>query len=436
MTPVRFARKVFSNLRLLRDDPERFAANVSQFSHPELFRKKLLDVLTASPRYLQVDRSLAARPAINILQPGVSPLAMTGGPNTIVNLSFWLAMRDVPVRLVTTQETDLDERWFSEHLASVTGERARPPSLTIVSALDPSQPLLIGPNDIFLATHWTTAQQVKEVLPRMAVKRFFYLIQDYEPGFYAWSSNYALALETYSLDHVGIVNERMLHRFLVAQDVGRYADSDFARSSLVFEPAVDRTVFHPSKLPHRTGRRRLLFYARPTNPRNMLGVAMRALNVAVADPVFQSSHWEFLAIGSRGSMPALPIGSGHVLRPAPWADYEAYANLLRESDVLLCPMLSPHTSYPVLEMVACGGISVTNTFAGKTRDELERISTNIVARPPTEEGLTEGLLEAARRVNEGFDMNAPLSLPSTWKDALSDTSDQIAEIFRELSTRQ
>jgi hypothetical protein len=168
----------------------------------------------------------------------------------------------------------------------------------------------------------------------------------------------------------------------------------------------------------------------------MLGVAMQALKVAIADPVFQTSRWEFLAIGSRGSIPALPIGLGHMLRPAPWADYEAYANLLRESDILLCPMLSPHTSYPVLEMVACGGISVTNTFAGKTRDELERISANIVARPPTVEGFTEGLIEAASRVNVGFDLNAPLSLPSTWKEALSETSDRIAQIFRELSACQ
>jgi hypothetical protein len=78
-------------------------------------------------------------------------------------------------------------------------------------------------------------------------------------------------------------------------------------------------------------------------------------------------------------------------------DYEGYARSLREADVLLCPMLSPHTSYPVLEMAASGGLSVTNTFANKTRAALEALSANIVAREPTIEALAEGLVEAARR---------------------------------------
>lgn len=261
----------------------------------------------------------------------------------------------------------------------------------------------------------------------------FYLIQDFEPGFYAWSSNHALALETYGLDHIGIFNERFLYDHTVEQKAGRYADPDFAAKALVFEPALDRTLFHPPAAARPTGRRRLLFYARPTNPRNMLGIGVAALKAALADSAFQHEAWTFEAIGSRGSLPPLDLGQGHTLRPAPWADYAGYGRQLREADILLCPMLSPHTSYPVLEMAASGGLAVTNSFATKTAEALRAISGNIVAVAPTVEGFTEGLIDAAQRVRAGVDINAPLHLPHDWNSALGTVSAQVAAVFREIS---
>jgi len=425
-------RKVGTHLRLLRNDPEAFGANLLQFTNPARFQARLLDVMTAAPMQARIDPGLRARPAINVLQPILSPESMTGGPNTIVNLAFQVATLGVDVRIVTTRP-GASEDWFWQHLGTVTGDPTRPPSLSIAAAHDPAQPIAIGPRDMFLATHWTTAQQAKAWLPRMETRRMFYLIQDFEPGFYAWSSNHALALETYGLDHIGIFNERFLYEYTVAQQAGRYADPAFADQALVFEPALDRALFHPPAEPRRTGRRRLLFYARPTNPRNMLGVGVAALRTALADPVFHDQDWEFLAIGSRGSLPPLDLGSGHTLRPAPWADYGGYAKQLREADILLCPMLSPHTSYPVLEMAASGGLAVTNSFATKTEAALRAISANIVAVPATIEGFTAGLIEAGARVRDGVDINAPLRLPADWKTALGDVSARTASLFREIT---
>ena len=432
--PTSFAliRKVRNHLRLLRDDPEKFAANLLQFTNPTRFQEKLADIMIAAPLCVRVDPALAEAPALNVLQPILSPASMTGGPNTVVNVAFWVAKRGIKVRLVTTREVPgTDPNWFWQHLASVTGDPVRPPTLSVVSAADKAAPVPIGPRDMFLATHWSTAQQVKTQLPLMAVKRFFYLIQDFDPGLYAWSSNYALALETYGLDHIGVVNQHQLYEYLIAQGAGRYADPDFARESLVFEPAIDRALFHPPAGPRTGDKRRLLFYARPTNPRNMLGLGLNALRAAVADPAFQRAEWEFLAIGGRGSVPALAIGRGLRLTPEPWADYAGYGRLLREADILLSPMLSPHTSYPVLEMAASGGIVVTNSFATKSREKLEAISANIIAAPATEEGFTNALIQAARRVNAGVDSHATLNLPADWHASLSGVAQRMGEIFRE-----
>jgi protein gp37 len=93
-------------------------------------------------------------------------------------------------------------------------------------------------------------------------------------------------------------------------------------------------------------------------------------------------------------------------------------------------MLSPHTSYPVLEMAASGGVTVTNIFATKTKARLEAMSANIIAVPATEEGFTRGLIDAAARVARGVDIAAALNLPGTWRESLSGTAERMAAMFR------
>jgi hypothetical protein len=425
-------RKFGKHLRLLKDDPEKFGFNLLQFSNPQRFQDKLLDVQRAAPLHVRIDARLQDSPALNVLQPVISSAVMTGGPNTVVNLALWIARLGVPVRLVTTQtSTQADLQWFWQHLCKLTGAESPPPSLQVACAASASQPLAIGPRDLFMATHWTTAQLLKPLLAQLEVKRFIYLIQDFEPGFYAWSSNYALAMETYGMEHIGVFNERLLFDYFVAQGAGRYADPAFAAQALVFEPAVDRVNFYAPAQLRASGKRRLLFYARASNPRNLLGLGLDALRRAVADPVFAAGEWEFLAIGGSNSLPPLKLGTGMVLQPAPWADYSAYARVLRESDVLLCPMLSPHTSYPVLEMAASGGVVVTNSFGTKTAARLRALSANIIAAPPTEEGVSQALVEAAVRLRHGVDMQAPLNLPANWNEALTETAQRMATVFRQ-----
>jgi O-antigen biosynthesis protein len=118
-----------------------------------------------------------------------------------------------------------------------------------------------------------------------------------------------------------------------------------------------------------------------------------------------------------------------MLRNAPWLDYAGYADLLRNADILLCLMLSPHTSYPVLEMAACGGLVVTNSFACKTADRLRRISPNIIAARPTIEGIAASLVEAAQQVTAGYDRFAPLDLPGSWEASLGNVAKAVSEWF-------
>ena len=134
---------------------------------------------------------------------------------------------------------------------------------------------------------------------------------------------------------------------------------------------LDRTQFFPSidRVPR--ARRRLLFYARPTTGlRNLFELGVAALEKAVADGTLDPERWELVGMGE--PFPAVPLGRGATLVPAPWLDLAGYAQQMRESDILLSLMLSPHPSYPPLEMAACGGLVATTTFANKSASGLAR----------------------------------------------------------------
>ena len=105
--------------------------------------------------------------------------------------------------------------------------------------------------------------------------------------------------------------------------------------------------------------------------------------------------------------------------------------MVRESDILLCPMLSPHTSYPVLEQAACGNIVVTNSFGSKTQERLSRVSPNIIAPAPTAEAIRFGLIAAAGRVASGAPASTDIALPTTWRTALQGTVAKAGDMFRE-----
>ena len=120
--------------------------------------------------------------------------------------------------------------------------------------------------------------------------------------------------------------------------------------------------------------------------------------------------------------------------PAPWLDLAGYAEQMRESDILLSLMLSPHPSYPPLEMAACGGLAVTTTFANKTPEALAELSANIIGVAPTLEDVAAGLEAAVARLDDwGRGSGA---LPSICPRAGQSLDDIVPGLFDELAVLQ
>jgi hypothetical protein len=373
-----------------------------------------------APLNLLADPALAARPRLNVLLPGMAMKAMSGGPNTLVNLVCRMAHEGVPVRFISTDiPMDVDHGPLRRHFASLTGLPEGDGDIEITCGFDRARPLPIGENDVFFASAWWNVQMIKHALPLVRAKRFLYIIQDFEPGLYAWSTEYALALETYGLDYHAVLCGTFLAHFMTTQGIGRFADPGFIDRCAVFEPALDATRFRPE--PPAPGRpRRLVFYARPQAARrNMFELGLYALRCASETGLFDGERWEFLFFGEQ--LPEVDLGRGNVIRSAPWLDYDGYAAMLRSSDVGLSLMLSPHPSYPPLELAACGAIAVTNTFMTKTAPMFAAVSSNIVAVEPSLEGVLGGLREAVARVRAERRDTAPIRMPSDWSDAFAQT---------------
>lgn len=366
---------------------------------------------------IEIEAGAGGTPRLVILVPSLELSQLTGGPNTALHLGARVAARGVPVRFVATHGgVEALDGALAGHVSRLVGGADRALPISYESVLGPGRPLRLARGDVLVATWWPTAYLAAAAIEQTGAADFIYLIQDFEPGFYPWSTNYALAEATYSMPMRAIFNDRLVEAHFVAGGIGRFRDAAASATSITFEPAVDATLFRPRP---RTGPRRLLFYARPSKPRNLYPLGLHALRSAAAGGTFQG--WDLQSIGERIGRQAL--GDDAVLEPTPWLDVQGYAELLGTSDVLLSLMLSPHPSYPPLEMAASGGIVITNTFGVKTAAALATVSPRIRAVEPEVGALAAALRAAVAGPRE--EAPGQTGVPHSWDRALEPVVDWI-----------
>jgi O-antigen biosynthesis protein len=439
-TVVTMLRRIYRALRLFIASPRGFM-ECAMTATVELQRELDLRTVTSKPKPVSEDLPFVLRrrikttvdtsPRLNVLIPGLQEQHLSGGPNTAMNLAYRLATRGVPVRFVSTDFPHDSQESLLEHCRRVTGLTNEVADVTFAS-WENRAAAVIGRTDMLLATAWWTAQLANRLLPYTKQRQFVYLIQDYEPGFYKWSPEYALAQQTYSMPVVPVVCGRLLAEYLRSQRQGRFSDRRFADSSLCFEPAIDRTLFHCGK-PDAGRPRRLLFYARPKAPRNLFDLGLLALKRFARANADQLRDWELWFIGDR--LAPRDLGAGVLIRQYPWLDYGGYAELLRTGDVGLSLMLSPHTSYPPLEMAACGASVVTNVFANKTAERLAEYSLNIIPVEPSVEEIAVGLAAAVDRTPDqaAREAGSLVGAPSSWEESFAPVLDRLIALWHDRS---
>ena len=113
-----------------------------------------------------------------------------------------------------------------------------------------------------------------------------------------------------------------------------------------------------------------------------------------------ASGWSLHGIGTVRAARRIDLGGGAALRLLPRSGQGEYARTLREHDVGLALMYTPHPSLVPIEMASAGMLTVTNTFENKTADALAAISPNLIAAAPTVEGIAEALDAAAAAADD------------------------------------
>ena len=349
-----------------------------------------------------------------------------GGYISVFNFAKRLYREGYNVRMIIVDECAFDPYLWKQKIKNYEGLEDFFDCAEVVYAFDRSEIIECNPQDVFVATSWWTAFIANDALSHINTDRFIYFTQEYEPIFYHHCSIYALTNMTYEMPHYAIFSTELLRDFHRQNKIGIFKGDRAIgdKYSVALSNAIVKVDPDESSITNRKTKR-LLFYARPEAhaARNLFELGILALSKAVKNGTFDAGAWEFYGIGTLNEHDILLDAGRKVrMRLLPKVSLNEYKELLSQFDLGMSLMLSPHPSLVPTEMASAGMIVVTNTYANKTSESLQNISTNFVAAEPTIDGIVLALGIAAKRVYEYQDRiaGAVVNWPQSWEDAFND----------------
>jgi hypothetical protein len=329
------------------------------------------------------------RPRLSLVMPSIDPAWAFGGVTTAIDIFFELCHRTgAQARIITDGMAD----------DAVVARRAAKFGLTPEYLVDVGRPgysgeIPVRATDIFLTYNWWTTVNIRPLLDGQvqhfggARLPFIYLLQDYEPSFYEFSSTHMLARMALEQDRPcwGVYNSSQLHDFFVAQGHGQ--DRDY-----VFEPKLNASLRPALDAGPTPKSKRILVYGRPTIQRNCFPALEKGLRLwAETHPEF--ADWDVVSAGITHK--PIQLGANRAVRSVGMLPLDGYADLLRTTAVGLSLMSSPHPSYPPLEMAHFGLLTITNRYANK---DLSSAHDNFVSIADIDaRTIADALAESCRR---------------------------------------
>lgn len=389
------------------------------------------DIPETTPLPLRVSE-LPPTSRLNLLVPALSDQHVFGGIATALRCFDALRGSFESARILVTDEGGIrpgEQAFYGQWPLVMPSEPDRSGSLIVSCGMRQGQPLAVHAGDVFVATAWWTAHIAYPVLdwqdatfgPQAGVpRRLLYLIQDYEPGFYAWSSRYALAEATYRHGErtLAVFNTQILADYFEREEY-RFAVSH------VLEPRLNPSLAAARARMTRFDKQRvILVYGRPTVERNAFGLIVAALR-QWAQHYPQAAQWQVVSAGE--TFEPIDLGAGCTLQPVGKLSLDDYAQQLARSAIGISLMISPHPSYPPLEMAAFGAHVLTNVYANKDLSilssrfaSLERVDPDTLAQALMARcAAFDALPEQARPVaREAID----------WRGAFLSTGDELADV--------
>ena len=332
----------------------------------------------SNKKIISREASLDQKLRINILIPSLNKDKVFGGIATAMKFFNGFGGDEIAKRIIVTD-------------TNVKPEDLEPyPNYSIVDCKENSKKryqvvdihdsdnceLEVSENDIFIATAWWTAHIIRSVLEwqkntyQQEYKKTLYFIQDYEPYFYPWGSRYALAESTYRMDipTIAIFNSSELRDYMLNKGY-KFSDTYY------FEPILNdalKNYLLENKTPY-TRKKRIICYGRPSVARNAFEVICEALILAFSDRN-DANDWELVSMGEEHY--DVHIKDKLLLQSVGKLTLNSYAQMMLESYMGISLMISPHPSYPPLEMSTFGVKTITNAYENK---QLSSFNKNIIS---------------------------------------------------------
>ena len=317
---------------------------------------------------------------INLLVPSINPEHVFGGISTALKFFGELCEKTGFARriiLVDAAPCEEAKRNYEGQYVFTQPEEDSTRRAQIVPYSNRfGKSIPVSSNDYFMFTGWWTAhcaQDAYEDFERkegMAPNIFINFIQDFEPGFYPWSSRYLLAEATYKNHYpqIAVFNTGLLHDY--------FKQNGFSFThEFVFEPVLNANLKkHLDTIGDTVSKKKqILIYGRPGTERNAFTLIVAILKKWVwMQP--DVSEWTILSAGEQHD--PVDLGNGKTLQSVGKLTLDEYAKVLQDSYAGISLMASPHPSYPPLEMSVFDVKVMTNTFANK---DLKDFNDNIVS---------------------------------------------------------
>ena len=236
--------------------------------------------------------------------------------------------------------------------------------------------LVVSPNDIFIATAWWTAYSIRPIIKWQKefynlkdYKKLIYFIQDYEPYFYPWSSKQCCAESTYRMDipTIGVFNSKELLEYF---DNHNYEfDSKYCFGP-VLNDNLKKHLIEDEEIPRK---KQIVIYGRPNTARNAFEIINEAL-IKAFKKIEDYKEWKIISMGEE-HIPAF-VKNGLIIKSVGKLTLDEYAKKMEESYLGISLMVSPHPSYPPLEMSSFGIKTITNQYENK---DMSYFNENIIS---------------------------------------------------------
>jgi hypothetical protein len=359
---------------------------------------------------------------VNILFPETIEDKITAGPLSILYFAKFLNDIGLNVRLlfypkcvykkqVIANICKLDNE-FDDFCKSVEIDYLQILNKKSVNAIS------ISPNDITVATHWTSAFYAKHIQSYCHNKKFIYFIQDDERIFYKNGTEHVLVENTYKMDFYGLFSTEILRQYFLQENIGNICgknNSSISQESPSYYELPPKENFLKNKSKRR---KRFIFYAR--SGRNCCEYAEYLIKLACQRGII-TTDWEIFGLASEKTE-NIEIGNGLQIHLQKSMPLKLYKESLHIYDVALILMESPHYSMLPIDLALSGCIVVTNTYKIKTKEKLSKISENIIGSDFDIESMLQSIKLAISNSED---------LESRYKNAIESNYSTIDNIFNE-----